>query len=344
MRVAICSSFVPFVYGGARFIVDWLAIKLREHGHQVEIIYLPFSEKLDELFPQYITYRMLDLTEKTDRLIAIRPPAYLIPHPNKVIWLIHHYRTFYDLWNLPERPFPDDLKHQAIRKRVMEADEVGFREARHLFTNSKTVSNRLQFFNKMDSEVLYPPLLEPERFSCRKYGDEVVYVCRVEHHKRQHLLVEAFRYVHPSIKLRICGTCTGSYAQNLRQLISRYHLEDRVNFENRWISEEEKREILADALITAYLPLDEDSYGYPSLEASCARKGIITTTDAGGVLELVVDGLNGRIVEPEPEAIAGAINAIHEKRGLAREMGEAAFHRLGEMNIQWDHVVGRLLS
>ena len=43
MKVALCSTFVPFVFGGARFIVEWLEEKLREHGHQVERIYLPFT-------------------------------------------------------------------------------------------------------------------------------------------------------------------------------------------------------------------------------------------------------------------------------------------------------------
>ena len=238
MRIAICSSFVPFIHGGGRFIVDWLAIKLREYGHQVEVIYLPFGEKSDEILPQFVSYRLLDLTQDTDRLITIRPPAYLIPHPNKIIWLIHQFRSFYDLWDGPYCSYPDDSKHRAIRTRIMEADRVSFGEARRLFTNSQVVSRRLQFYNKIDSEVLYPPLLEPERFYCRKYGDEVVYMCRVEHHKRQHLLVEAFRYVRTPVKLRICGVSSTSYAQKLHTLISKNWLKDRVNFENRWISEE----------------------------------------------------------------------------------------------------------
>ena len=71
--------------------------------------------------------------------------------------------------------------------------------------------------------------------------------------------------------------------------IADHGLSHRVIFEDRWISEEEKVERLATALAVAYVPDDEDSYGYPSLEAAHARKAVLTASDSGGVLELVSD-------------------------------------------------------
>ena len=44
MRICLVSSYVPFINGGARFIVEWLEEKLREHGHEVERFYLPFID------------------------------------------------------------------------------------------------------------------------------------------------------------------------------------------------------------------------------------------------------------------------------------------------------------
>ncbi|MDO9245520.1 MAG: glycosyl transferase family 1, partial [Phenylobacterium sp.] len=35
MKIVLASSFVPFINGGARFIVEWLEEKLLEHGHEV---------------------------------------------------------------------------------------------------------------------------------------------------------------------------------------------------------------------------------------------------------------------------------------------------------------------
>ncbi|MBL2923149.1 glycosyl transferase family 1, partial [Klebsiella pneumoniae] len=90
-------SYVPFVKGGARFIVEWLEPKLREHGHEVERFYLPFSDRPEALLEQIAAYRLIDLTASCDRLIAFRPPAYVLPHPHKILWFIHHIRGYYDL-------------------------------------------------------------------------------------------------------------------------------------------------------------------------------------------------------------------------------------------------------
>ena len=114
----------------------------------------------------------------------------------------------------------------------------------------------------------------PSSFRCDGYGDEIVCVSRVEHHKRQHLLIEAL-HQHPTpVKLRLCGiSCfPATYSDELKALASRLGLDGRVVFEQRWISEEEKVERLAPALAAAYIPFDEDSYGYPSTgRESCAE-------------------------------------------------------------------------
>lgn len=345
MKIALCSSFVPFSFGGARFIVDWLETKLIEHGHAVERIYLPFVETPDTMFEQMMSYRLLDLTDTADRVIALRPPAYMIPHPDKVLWFIHHIRVFYDLWGSEYCPVPDTPAGRAVRDQLVTADTVALREARRIFTNSQVVSDRLKTFNGLDSEVLYPPILDPGRFHCAEYGDEIVYVCRVEHHKRQHLLVEAMAHVRTPVRLRLCGSANdGLYADRLRALIETLGVADRVRFENRWISEEEKAAALSTALAAAYLPLDEDSYGYPSLEASHARKPILTTTDSGGVVELVQDGLNGFVRDPDPHALAEAMDRLYRDRAGTRTMGHAAERRVGDLNITWDHVLERLTA
>ena len=51
-----------------------------------------------------------------------------------------------------------------------------------------------------------------------------------------------------------------------------------------------------------------DITDYSGLEAAHARKAVLTTSDSGGVLELVKDGVNGLVVPPYPMAIA-AYNA-----------------------------------
>lgn len=344
MRIALCSTFVPFIQGGARNIVEWLQEMLEREGHHVERIYLPEVDSTDSLMRQMAAFRWIDLS-MADRVICFRPQSHLISHPHKILWFIHHIRSFYDLWDSPYRGFPDDAYHRGLRDALHEVDTKAILEARHVFTNSRVVSDRLKTFNGIDSEVLYPPVFDSGRFHCRGFNDEIVYVCRVEHHKRQHLLVEAMRHTRSGVRLRVCGRASNDgYAEMLTGLVAEHGLGDKVTIENRWISEDEKIDLLADCLGAAYIPLDEDSYGYPSVEASHAGKALLTTTDSGGVLELVTDGDNGFVVEPEPEAIAAALDRLYDDATLARRMGERARERLDELNISWSHVLRRLLA
>lgn len=346
MRIAICSSFVPFINGGARFIVEWLEERLREHGHTVELIYLPMNEDRPEtLLRQMSAYRMLDLSQSVDRIITTRPPSHLIQHPKKVVWFIHHFRRFYDLWDTSHRGFADDPRHRALRDAIIRADTVGLSEAHHLFSNSQVVADRVKRFNGLEPEVLFPPLHDTRRFTDAGQGDEIVYICRTEAHKRQHLLLEAFSHVRTPVRLRICGTGSNpTYGEIMRQYIVQNGLESKVTFVERWISEDEKAGWLSTALAAAYLPEDEDSYGYPSLEAAHSRKPLLTTTDSGGVLEFVQHGRNGLIAEPDPRALAEAIDQLWTDRQKTKEMGVQAHARVGELNIDWSHVVERLLS
>lgn len=345
MKIALCSSAVPFVYGGYRNIIEWLEAVLREAGHDVERVYLPHVDSPDLLLRQVAAYRWVDLASSADRAICFRPPAHFIPHPHKIVWFIHHVRTFYDMWDGPYRGFPDDARHRGIRDALRTADTAALVEAERVFANSRVVADRLRSFNGIESEVLYPPLFRPERFHHRTLGDEIACVCRVEHHKRLHLLVDALRFTRTGVRLRLYGVSSNrDYADDLRRRIREAGLDDRVTFDDRWISEEEKVEAFADCLAAAYVPLDEDSYGYPSLEAAHSSKAVLTTTDSGGVLELVQDGVNGIVVEPQPQALGEAMDRLYLDRDATRRMGESARARLDDLDISWDHVLERLLS
>lgn len=344
MRIALCSTIVPFVYGGGRNIVEWLQIVLERAGHQVERVYLPEVDEPEVIFEQMQAFRWLDLSW-ADRVICFRPQSHMVVHPYKIVWFIHHLRVFYDMWSTPYRPYPDSPRFQAVRRQLHAADTMALAEARKVFTNSAIVASRLREFNGVEGEVLYPPVFEADRFHCRGFNDEVLYVCRVEHHKRQHLLLEAMPLTTTPVRLRICGTGSDEgYHQYLRNTIEHFGLAARVSLDYRWISEEEKVELLSQCLAAAYLPVDEDSYGYPSVEASHAGKPILTCSDAGGVLELVTDGENGWVAEPDPVSLAAALDRIWAERAGAPHMGATARARLDVLGISWEHVLERLLA
>jgi glycosyltransferase involved in cell wall biosynthesis len=344
-RIGLISSAVPLIFGGGRFIVEWLEEKLRDRGHSVETIYIPAVYDPDSVIEQMAAFRLMDLDPHFDRAITFRPPSHMVKHRRKVCWFIHHIRTFYDLWDSEYCDLPNTAQTRALRDTIRRADTAALSSAHRLFTNSRVVADRLRRFNRLEGEVLYPPVMHPEAFRSEAYGDEIVCVCRMEGHKRQHLLVEAMRYVQTPVRLRLCGLASNpAYLGELHRTIAQHNLEERATIEHRWISEEEKADRLARSLAAAYIPFDEDSYGYPTLEAAHAKRCTVTVSDSGGVPEFVEQGRNGLIVEPQPEALADAFDRLHRDRNGTITMGEAAERRVHELGINWDAVIARLLS
>lgn len=347
MRIILATTSAPFVPGGSTQIVEWLHRQLEIHGHDVDLFQLPLSEAYGEILDQLLALRLLDLTQHGDRLIVVRSPSHLLRHPNKVAWFIHHYRSAYDLWGTRYQTLPDTPEGLAYRSAIVQSDNVGLRECVRLFCNSGVVRDRLMRFNNAPAEVLYPPLLDPAQFRCGVYGDYLLYVSRLTHHKRQWLAIEALRYTRTPVKLIIAGCPDPGaepYVFDLQHLIAKYGLERRVSILSRWISEQEKVELFANCAAALYFPFDEDSYGYPSLEAHAARKPVVTTIDAGGTNELVVNGYNGLVTPADPELLANAMDSLYNDKDLARRMGEAGEQRIQDLGINWDTVVTRLLA
>lgn len=344
MRIGLISSAVPLVGGGYRFIVEWLCQKLRERGHDVEILYLPTTEEMDWILPQMAAISSIKLDDYYERVITFRPPAHMIHHPRKVVWFIHHIRPFYDLWDSPYRHFADNAANRSLRDAIKAADTKALAGAHKLFTNSNVVSERVRNFNGLSSETLYPPILDPDSFRSGDYGDEIVCICRLEGGKRQHLLLEALAISSTRVRLRLCGASQSSYANDLKMHVERLGLADRVSISEGWISEQEKVNRLETALAAVYIPFDEDSYGYPTLEAAHADRCTITTTDSGGVLEFVLDSINGFAVEPTASALASAFDRLYNDRSLARHLGRQSKQRIDELGVNWDTVISKLLG
>src|SRR5215475_2455643 len=112
MRILIATAQVPFVRGGAEILAEGLMHALHAQGHAAEIVAMPFKWYPPErILEQVLACRLLDVSESggdpIDRVIGLKFPAYLIPHPHKVLWLLHQFRTAYELW---DNPF-GDVRH-----------------------------------------------------------------------------------------------------------------------------------------------------------------------------------------------------------------------------------------
>jgi glycosyltransferase involved in cell wall biosynthesis len=161
---------------------------------------------------------------------------------------------------------------------------------------------------------------------------------RLERNKRPELLIDAMAEADSSLTLQIAGT--GSLHDDLAARIERRGLAGRVQLLG-WTGEDELVRRYGAARAVLYTPYDED-YGYVTLQAFAAGKPVITTTDAGGVLEWVTDGVNGLVTEPTPKALAAAIDRIAVDDVLAQRLGRAARDRVA--SLSWEPVVDALLA
>jgi glycosyltransferase involved in cell wall biosynthesis len=339
MRVAVATVQVPFVSGGAEILAQGLVTALRSAGHPTELVTLPFR-----FFPAAEVERAMRIWEdedftqlnlyEPDVVICLKFPSYGLRHPRKVAWLLHQHHDAYDLASADAVPVQN-----ACAEQTKAFDDRHLRDIPR-FTISARVSARMQEFNALKSTPLYHPPFEPERF----YGGEAMpYIfvpSRIESAKRQELLVRAMATVRAPIAALLAGE-GGQYGQ-VRDLIDQLGLKSRVRLLGA-VPWDLMRSLYARSFAVFFGPRDED-YGYVTLEAMLSHKAVISCTDSGGPLEFVVDGVTGRVVAPEPAAIADAIDSMWADRARARQMGEAGYARYRSLDIRWDRVVAQLLE
>ena len=277
-----------------------------------------------------------------DMVIALKFPAYLVPHERKVIWLIHQHRSAYELWDHPE--FADLSKQDegpAVRDMIWRSDRIALGEAKRIFTNSRNVQERLWSSLRLSSEPLYHPSPVVEALKDREpgpYGDAIFYPSRLEALKRQPLVVEAMQHVKTPVRLVLAGG--GPDEPAIREQIAELGLGGKVELAGR-VPDERLYDLFLGALGVYYGPFDED-YGYVTLEGFAAYRPVVTLADAGGPLEFVVEGETGLVTEPEPKAIAEAFDRLYVDRALAKRLGTAGHEVMLERVPGWPEVVARL--
>jgi glycosyltransferase involved in cell wall biosynthesis len=345
MKIAVVNNMVPFVSGGAEYLAAALAENLKRHGHEAMVIRYPFRwQPAEKILESMLACRLVRIIN-TDRVIALKFPAYYVPHDNKVIWLLHQFRQAYELWGTEWQDIPATEEGRQIRDAIIQSDNKYLPEAKAIFANSQVTAERLRRFNGLQAEVLYPPLLKPEQFWCEEYGDYFFYPSRITAGKRQHLALQAMQHTRTRVKLVIAGGPeTEGDLRRLEELASDSRIQSRVTILPRFISEEEKADLFRRALGCIYTPVDEDSYGFVTLEAYHCRKPVISCTDSGGVSLVVKHGQTGYLEEPDPRRIAAAMDELYRDRRRARDLGEAGFAHVTNMGINWDRVVEKLTA
>ena len=332
----MCRPQVPFVRGGVEIFTDRLVEELRLRGLEAEIVSLPWEPwPNDRLATSTMMWRLVelgaDMQKPPDVVITTKFPSYLIKHPNKVVWLVHQLRQAYEFHGTEHGQFSDSPEDRSIRQGIHDLDRVSLGEARKLFATSQNVADRLHRSTGFVAEVLpHPP--QELAYRCDRYGDFVLCVGRLDKTKRVDLLLNAAA-LDPSLEVVVVGDGP-----------DRLRLEGLANGNVRFtghVSEEELADLYATCRAVFYAPVDED-FGMVPYEAFRAAKPVVTTSDSGGPLEVVEDGRNGRVVEPDPASVATALRELLADETAARSLGVAG--QAVAATVTWDNAIAKLLE
>src|SRR5919202_1454446 len=341
MRIAVCVPQVPFERGGAEIFADDLVAELRAREHDVDLVTVPYKWYPGErVLSQAFLWRLLDLEEANGRpidvVIATKFPSYAVRHPNKVVWLLHQFRQAYELDRTELGQFGENAEERATRRAVQRLDRVALAEASKVFATSRNVADRLERGTGLHAEVMpHPPQELPYR--TESYDDFVLSVGRLDRAKRHDLLLEALA-ADETLRCVIVGD--GPDRERLEELARRHGLDGRARFAGR-VDEDQLADLYGRCLAVYYAPIDED-FGMVPYEAFLSEKPVVTTTDAGGPLEIVADRETGLVCEPRAAALAEACSWLRGHVDDARTWGRAG--KDIARRVSWDETIDRLLS
>jgi glycosyltransferase involved in cell wall biosynthesis len=341
VRVAVCAPQVPFERGGAEIFADDLVRQLRERGHEADLVTVPFKWYPGAtVLTQAFLWRLLDLREANgrpiDRVVATKFPSYAVKHPHKVVWLLHQFRQAWDLDRTELGQFSESAEDRALRRRVLEFERTMLAEARAVFATSQNVARRLRDSTGLEAEVMPHPPQELE-YRTEAYDDFVLSVGRLDRAKRNDMLLEAAA-LDPGLRCVIVGD--GPDRERLERLASDRGLNGRARFAGR-VPPGELAELYGRCLAVYYAPVDED-FGMVPYEAFLSAKPVVTTTDAGGPLEVVADRRTGLVCAPSPQELARACAWLRNNLDDAKAYGRAG--KDVAVRVNWDTAIERLLS
>ena len=155
-------------------------------------------------------------------------------------------------------------------------------------------------------------------------GRELLYVGSLIQRKGLDLLLPALAETSEDIHLTIVGE--GQERELLTEQAGKLGITDRLRFLG-YVEGEPLRELYHNADVFI-LPTREDCFGLVILEAMCASLPVISSKYADGAFDLVAEGENGYIVDPEDtHAFAEKIDQIFADENRLKEMGTRSYKR-----------------
>jgi glycosyltransferase involved in cell wall biosynthesis len=176
----------------------------------------------------------------------------------------------------------------------------------------------------VDTEMFHPAEVLPQR--------KLLYVGQVSPHKGVHLAIEAVgllkkRNPELPVSLSIAGRCaTGSYEQELLDLVAKYQLEDSVNFMG-FMDRKDLPELYRQHSILLFPSVWDEPMGISILEAMASGL-VVISSGTGGSAELFVDEESGlRFKSEDSQDLSGKLEVILRNSELGVAIGQMGLGR-----------------
>lgn len=175
--------------------------------------------------------------------------------------------------------------------------------------NSENVRRRLRHYLDIDAVVVHPPC-DTAAFTWRGQEDFYLSTARHESLKRVAAIIAAFRRM-PDRRLVVASV--GAQTPALRRQAAGAA---NIHFVG-CVDDARLRDLVGECIATVYVPVDED-FGISPVESMAAGKPVIGARE-GGLLETVIDGETGILIdmEQEPDAIIDAVLRLDGRRARA---------------------------
>lgn len=317
MRIMIVASASPFT---GREEIHWaeaLRNELIDQNHEVDLFMLPIVHN-PLLIPEQMTaLRLIDIKDSSDLLITVGFPAFLVKHPHKRVLLFslapslhEHFDTEYGILATPQ--------YQRIRDAVHKAEKNCLSEAERIICASITMSEQLLADHQLRSDiVILGDCSKPQsgEYISKDHQPWIVCETTLEPFERIDLLLRSLRYAEQKWSLLITiPSCSAVYQHAINDQLKRFDLKGRVKINNVPLT--------SNHLNSSYaiIALNYSSTRIPEslFRAGKLRIPIITTADSGALCEIVINGVNGLVIDPKPEAVAIALDSIAIDKNLKR--------------------------
>ena len=190
--------------------------------------------------------------------------------------------------------------------------------------------------------------IDPERFRRTEQRDAldrlgvrppyVLFVGRITDQKGIFHLLEAATRLPPGVQVVLCASApdTPEIEARLRRAVSAH---PNVVWINEMVPHDVVTQLYSHAAVFA-CPSVYEPFGLINLEAMACETPVVASA-VGGILEVVVDGETGLLVEPaRPDVLAEALTRVLANPALGRSMGRAGRRRV-ETRFSWSSVAER---